>query len=41
MGLRKWRQLKRPELKPHHTEARLRWAYVYEHFTEEDWKRIC
>ena len=41
IGLRKQCQLKRPELKPHHAEARLQWAYVYEHFTEEDWKRIC
>lgn len=41
MGLRKWRQLKRPELKPHHAEARLQWARTYEYFTEEDWKRVC
>jgi transposase len=40
MGLRKWRQLKRPEIKAHHAEARLRWAYAHEHFTNEDWQRV-
>jgi len=29
---------RKPDLKPHHKAARLRWARRYQHWTVEDWK---
>lgn len=40
LGRRKWRQLKRPQLTEEQAAARLAWAKRYEHYTEEDWKRL-
>lgn len=40
MGLRKWRQLRRPELQLRHATQRLAWARRYEHYTLEDWARV-
>lgn len=37
MNLRKWRKLKRPQLKPEHAAARLLWAQKYQHI---DWSRV-
>lgn len=40
MGRRKWKQLKRPEIKPHHAIKRYQWAQRYQHFQPEDWARV-
>ena len=40
LGRRKWKQRRRPELKPEHAVKRLEWARRHEHFTVENWKRI-
>ena len=37
---KKWLQLDRPALKPHHTEQRLQWAQKYADFTPANWRRI-
>jgi transposase len=37
MGRRKWLQLRRPEIQPHHAEQRLRWAKKYK---ELNWDRV-
>lgn len=39
-GLRKWRVMKRPYLKPEHAAARLSWASRYQHYTKEDFDRV-
>jgi transposase len=39
-GLRKWRVIKRPYLKPEHTATRLSWATRYQHYTKEDFDRV-
>ncbi|KAI9041265.1 uncharacterized protein KD926_007219 [Aspergillus affinis] len=36
-GKRKWRQKRRPEIKPEHAVKRLAWAREYEFMTPEDW----
>ena len=40
IGKRKWRRLKRLQLSEAQAAARLAWARHYEHYTEEDWKKI-
>lgn len=40
MGLRKWRKMDRPYLTPIHAAKRLTWAFIYRHFTPDDWKRV-
>jgi transposase len=40
MGCGKWRQLKRPEIKPEHAVQRLAWAHRYEHFGPAEWGRV-
>ena len=37
---KKWLQLDRPALEPHHAEQRLQWAQKYADFTPADWRRI-
>jgi hypothetical protein len=39
-GLRKWRVMKRPSLKPEHAAARLSWALRYQHYTKDDFDRV-
>jgi transposase len=39
-GLKKWRVLQRPYLKPEHAIKRLRWAQTYEQFQKADWDRV-
>lgn len=40
MGLRKWRQHRRPELTDEHARKRLQWARAHEDFMVEDWARV-
>ena len=40
MRMRRWKRLKRPELKPEHAAARLRWAQIYGHFTAKEWSTV-
>lgn len=40
MGRRKWKRLKRPELKPIHAVKRLIWAQTWAHLTPEQWARV-
>ncbi len=37
---RKWRNLKRPHIKPEHAAKRLQWALDYQHFTPYDWRQV-
>lgn len=39
-GLKKWRVLQRPYLKPEHAAKRLHWARQYAHFQKDDWDRV-
>lgn len=39
-GLRKWRVMKRPYLKPEYAAARLSWALRYQHYTKDDFDRV-
>jgi len=39
-GLRRWRVMKRPHLKPEHAATRLSWALRYQHYTKEDFNRV-
>ena len=36
MDKKKWRQRKRPEIKPHHAAAHLEWAEKYKDYTPDD-----
>lgn len=40
IGRRKWKQLCRPEIKPHHDIQRLAWARRCTLFTSEDWATV-
>ena len=37
MGRRKWKQMNRPKLEPHHAVQRLAWTQRYESLTPADW----
>jgi hypothetical protein len=39
-GLRKWRVMKHPYLKPEHAAAGLSWALRYQHYTKDDFDRV-
>src|SRR5439155_2498031 len=36
----KWRAKKRPRLKQQHADQRLEWALKYEHWRDEDWRKV-